>query len=81
LPEGYEAVARFEPGREVRLTVAGAVARYEGEGFSVRFDYGWPMWVTLGLALAAIVVSLRFGGRVDDIQVKRGKRPADESLH
>jgi hypothetical protein len=50
-------------------------------GFSVRFDYGWPMWVTLGLALAAIVVSLRFGGRVDDIQVKRGKRPADESLH
>ena len=37
-PDGYEAVARFEPGREVTLTVSGAVARYEGEGFSLRYD-------------------------------------------
>jgi hypothetical protein len=41
-------------------------------GVPVRFTWEWPMWVTLGVALAAVAVSLRLGGRVDDISVSRG---------
>lgn len=37
-PDGYAAHARFERDREVCLTVAGSRARYEGDGFSLRFD-------------------------------------------
>lgn len=37
---GYVAHARFERDRELTLTVNGTVARYESQGFSVRFDLG-----------------------------------------
>lgn len=39
-PDGYTARARIERGREVSLEVKGALARYEGEGFALRFDLG-----------------------------------------
>lgn len=38
--DGYTAHARFARGREVRLEVKGSLARYEGDGFSLRFDLG-----------------------------------------
>ena len=41
-------------------------------GVPVRFSWDWPMWVTLATSLASVVVSLRLGGRADDIVVTRG---------
>ena len=38
----------------------------------VRFEWGWPMYVTLLVSLVAVVVSLRLGGRIDDLKVARG---------
>jgi hypothetical protein len=38
----------------------------------LRFTWGWPMYATLAVSLAAAVSSLRLGGRVDDITVSRG---------
>lgn len=36
------------------------------------FTYEWPLWSTLGLSLVAIGFAVRFGGRMDDIRVRRG---------
>jgi hypothetical protein len=38
----------------------------------VRFDWMWPMYATVLVSLAAAVVSLRLGGRIDDLEVTRG---------
>jgi hypothetical protein len=38
----------------------------------VRYTWDWPIYAMLTVALAAIVVSVRLGGRVDDIKVARG---------
>jgi hypothetical protein len=64
-------------------------------GFSVHFNYGWPMWVTLGLAFVAIVAALRLGAdsvveqREKTLEAKAKKQRAeiqkerekDQSLH
>jgi len=44
------------------------------------FTYEWPLYATLGLSLVAIALAVRFGGRVDDIRVKRGTS-AGQELH
>jgi hypothetical protein len=41
-------------------------------GVPLRFTYGPGLFATAALSLAAIAVGVVFGGRVDDIQVKRG---------
>lgn len=41
-------------------------------GVPVRFTWAWPMWVTLATSISAMAVSLRLGGRMDDIKVARG---------
>jgi hypothetical protein len=41
-------------------------------GIPVRFTWDWPMWATLAVSVAAVLVSVRLGGRVDDIEVTRG---------
>jgi len=38
----------------------------------VRFTYGWPVWGTVLVSAAAVLISLRLGGRIDDIRVSRG---------
>ncbi len=38
----------------------------------LRFTYEPAFWLSLGLSAVALVLSLRFGGRVDDIEVSRG---------
>jgi hypothetical protein len=55
------------------LTVSILAARPPHGGIiPLRFTYGWPFWATLLLSLAAVVVSVRLGGRIDDIAVSRG---------
>jgi hypothetical protein len=41
-------------------------------GVPLRFTYGPGLFATAAISLAAIAVGVMFGGRVDDIQVKRG---------
>jgi hypothetical protein len=41
-------------------------------GVPVRYTWDWPFWTMLAVSLAAVVVSVRLGGRVDDIKVARG---------
>jgi hypothetical protein len=38
----------------------------------VRFDWGWGIFATLVLGVVGTAISVRFGGRVDDITVSRG---------
>jgi hypothetical protein len=38
----------------------------------VRYTWDWPMWATLAVSLLAIAFSIRLGGSVSDIRVKRG---------
>jgi hypothetical protein len=55
------------------MTVTILVARPpKGGVIPLRFEYGWPLWATLLVSLAAIAVAVRLGGRVDDIRVARG---------
>jgi hypothetical protein len=46
----------------------------------MQYTWGWPMWATLAVSVVAIVLSLRLGGRADDIAVKRGSG-AGQALH
>lgn len=46
----------------------------------VRYTWGWPMWATLVVSLAAILVSIRLGGSTDIIDVKRGSSKG-QALH
>jgi hypothetical protein len=41
-------------------------------GVPLRFDFAWGLYVTLAASAMALAVALFFGGRVDDIRVKRG---------
>jgi hypothetical protein len=41
-------------------------------GIPVRFDFQAGLYATLGLSVAAVVLGLVFGGRLDDIRVERG---------
>jgi hypothetical protein len=56
------------------VTVAILLARPPsgGRGVPLVFDYGWPLFVTLAVSIAATLISLRLGGRADDIKVARG---------
>ena len=38
----------------------------------LHFFYDPAFWATMGLSLAAFIVAVRFGGRADDVKVKRG---------
>jgi hypothetical protein len=38
----------------------------------IRFELGWGLYLTWAVGLVATAVSVRFGGRVDDISVRRG---------
>lgn len=46
----------------------------------LHFHFDWGPFVTWALSLAALVVSVRFGGRIDDIRLLRGSS-AGETLN
>jgi hypothetical protein len=46
----------------------------------VRFDYEPAFWATMAVAAVAVALAMRLGGRLDDIQVKRGTSKG-EVLH
>jgi hypothetical protein len=46
----------------------------------VRFTWGFGLYATGGLALLALLVATRFGGRLDDLPTQRRRR-GDEVLH
>jgi hypothetical protein len=46
----------------------------------IRFTYAWPMGATVLFSLLAVVLSVRLGGRVDDMAVDRG-RSIGQPLH
>lgn len=46
----------------------------------VRYTWDWPLWATLLVSLAAIVVSIRLGGSLDDMRVRRGSSK-NQALH
>jgi hypothetical protein len=47
-----------------------------------RFEWGWGLYVTWAVGLFATAVSVRFGGRIDDIRVARGGLAGKgETLH
>jgi hypothetical protein len=41
-------------------------------GVPLRFTFAWGLYATLAASMVALTVALFFGGRVDDIRVKRG---------
>ena len=41
-------------------------------GVPLRFSFGPALYVTLGLSLVALVAAVLFGGRADDIRLRRG---------
>jgi hypothetical protein len=55
-------------------TVAVLLARppHATHGVPLRFSFALPLYATLGLSLLALGVAVVFGGRVDDIRVRRG---------
>jgi hypothetical protein len=49
-------------------------------GVPLRFAFGAGVYITLGLSALALVVSLAFGGRSDDLRLRRGSS-RDQVLH
>jgi hypothetical protein len=43
-----------------------------GHGVPLRFTFEWGIYATLGISAVSVAVAFFFGGRVDDIRVKRG---------
>lgn len=43
-----------------------------GGRIPVRYTWDWPMWAMLVVSVVALAISLRLGGRADDIKVSRG---------
>src|SRR5262245_38760537 len=55
------------------VTVAILFARPpHGQLVPVRFTYDWPIYATLAVSLVAFALSVRLGGRIDDMKVTRG---------
>jgi hypothetical protein len=46
----------------------------------VVFTYGWPLWASLAVSVAAVVFAVRLGGKVDDMAVARGTSEG-QALH
>jgi hypothetical protein len=44
----------------------------QGGRIALRFEWGWGLYATWVLGLVATALSVRFGGRIDDIRVTRG---------
>lgn len=64
------------------LTAALLLARppHGSHGVPLRFAFAWGLYGTLGLSLLALGFALFFGGRIDDIAVRRGTS-AGQTVH
>jgi hypothetical protein len=63
------------------LTVSILLARPPKGGIiPLKFEYGWAVWATLLVSLVAIALSVRYGGRIDDIKLSRGSSKGQD-LH
>jgi hypothetical protein len=51
-----------------------------GRRIPLAFAYQWPLYATLVLGVVTIVAAFGFGGRVDDVKVRRGTS-AGQTLH
>jgi len=40
--------------------------------FTLGFEFTWAFWATLALSIVAVFFAVRFGGRMEDVEVKRG---------
>lgn len=56
------------------VTAALLLARppHGSHGVPLKFTFGFGLYAALALSVAAFAVAVRFGGRADDIRVKRG---------
>jgi len=56
------------------LTAALLLARpqHGAHGVPLHFTWGWGLYATLALSVVAVAFALFFGGRVDDIALRRG---------
>jgi hypothetical protein len=56
------------------ITVAVLLARppHGGHGVPLRFTFAPALYATLGLSVVAFIIAVLFGGRSDDIRLRRG---------
>jgi len=56
------------------FTAALLLARppHGSHGVPLKFTFGFGLYAALALSIAALAIAARFGGRADDIRVKRG---------
>lgn len=40
--------------------------------FTLGFEFTWAFWATLALSIVAVVFAVRFGGKMEDVEVRRG---------
>ena len=66
------AAAGLAAAPSVAIAVLLAFPPHGVRGIPVRYAWDWAFWAMLAVSLAAVVVSLRLGGSVDDIKVSRG---------
>jgi hypothetical protein len=53
-----------------------------GRYVPLRFQWGWGLFACWGIGMVATALAIRFGGRIDDIRVKRGALVGrGETLH
>ncbi len=58
------------PGTTAALLLA--LPPHGSHGVPVRFTFGWGVHATLALSVIALGLALFFGGRIDDVRVRRG---------
>ncbi len=58
------------PGTTAGLLLA--LPPHGSHGVPLRFTFGWGIHATLALSVIALGVALFFGGRLDDVRVRRG---------
>ena len=60
------------PGLTVAILLARAPSQHGAYGVPLRFTFGAGLHVTLALSVVGLVAAVLFGGRIDDIRLRRG---------
>jgi hypothetical protein len=64
----------------VTVLVLFAQPPHAAHGVPLRFSFGWGLYATLALSIAAVAFGLLFGGRVEKIAVN-GETSAGQIVH